>query len=187
MPESSLASTATLIHRIQDGESGARDLLVERCLPLLRRWAHGRLPSYARDLAETDDLVQITLMRALDRIDAFEPRRQGAFLAYLRQILCNSVRNEIRRTSRRPASDPFDEAAEHAVVSERVAGDPVAEFDAYEKGLASLDERRRQAVILRLEFGMTYPEIAEELELKSADAARMSVSRSLLQVAKALS
>jgi len=56
-----LTSTATLIGRIQDGDRDARELLVQRCLPALRRWAHGRLPAYGRSLSDTDDLVQVTV------------------------------------------------------------------------------------------------------------------------------
>src|SRR5438445_13615394 len=57
--------TEQLLRRIRGGEEAARQALYERCLPLLRRWAHGRLPHQARDIADTDDLVQITLIRAL--------------------------------------------------------------------------------------------------------------------------
>ncbi|MCB1033103.1 MAG: sigma-70 family RNA polymerase sigma factor [Acidobacteria bacterium] len=184
MTTPSLASTATLIHRIQQGELGARDLLVERCLPLLKRWAHGRLPAYGRDLSETDDMVQVTLMRAMGRIDSFHPERQGAFLAYLRQILLNTIRNELRTQKRRPTTEPLE--GELPPSSGSGSRDLVADLDAYEKALGKLGEAQRQAVILRLEFGMTFPEIAEEVDLPSADAARMSVSRALVEIAGAL-
>jgi len=94
--------TVALIRRIRDGDSVARDTLLKRYLPALRRWAHGRLPASARDLSDTDDLVQVTLMRALNNIDEFDARHTGSFLAYLRQILLNQVRDELRRQQRRP-------------------------------------------------------------------------------------
>ena len=103
-PSSDMASTATLLARYRDGDNTARDALLERYLPILRRWAHGRLPAYARSTAETDDLVQVTLQRALRRLDQFEVRHEGAFLAYLRRIFLNSVRDEIRRYGRHPQS-----------------------------------------------------------------------------------
>src|SRR5947208_16437739 len=80
-------STVTLLQRIRAGDLGAREHLLGRYLPLLRRWAHGRLPVYARALDDTDDLVQITLLRSLKHLDQFEAERSGAFLAYLRQTL----------------------------------------------------------------------------------------------------
>ena len=38
-----LESTATLVRELQQGNDDARERLFARCLPLLRRWAHGRL------------------------------------------------------------------------------------------------------------------------------------------------
>ena len=57
------------------GDDQARSRLVTRYLAILRSWAHGRLPPRARSLADTEDLVQVTLMRALDGVKSFEPRR----------------------------------------------------------------------------------------------------------------
>jgi RNA polymerase sigma-70 factor (ECF subfamily) len=55
---------------------------------------------------------------------------------------------------------------------------------AYERALADLSPALRDAVVLRVEFGMTFPEIAAELELASANAARMRVSRALAELAE---
>jgi RNA polymerase sigma-70 factor (ECF subfamily) len=77
-----LESTAGLLERVRGGDAGARERLLSRYVPALRRWAHGRLPPRARELADTDDLVQVTLIRALDHLGDFEPRRPGAFLAW---------------------------------------------------------------------------------------------------------
>ncbi|HSM50047.1 MAG TPA: sigma-70 family RNA polymerase sigma factor [Thermoanaerobaculia bacterium] len=179
-------STTTLLVQVRDGDERAREELVRRLLPRLRRWAHGRLPQYARDLADTDDLVQVALLRALDRVSEFEPRREGAFLAYLRRIVLNSVRDEIRRAGRRPLrgelaeslSEPGPSLVEKAIGREVVA--------AYEAALSSLPEEQQEAVIMRVEFGYTYPEIAEALGKRSANAARMEVSRALLRVAEVM-
>src|SRR2546425_1202149 len=71
-----LESTASLLARVRAGDSGARDRLLVRYMAILRRWAHGRLPRRARHLADTEDLVQTTLVRALDGVQRFEPRRE---------------------------------------------------------------------------------------------------------------
>ena len=180
-----LESTATLVRQLRDGDDRARERLFGRCLPLLQRWARGRLPHYGRDLAETDDLVQVTLMRALNNLDRFEARRPGGFLAYLRQILMNTVREEIRRTGRRDpgrlkGDDPLTatSALENAIGSETV--------EAYERALETLTEAQREALILRLEFDLSYPEIAAETGADSADAARMLVTRGLVALAQAM-
>ena len=46
-------SSVELIRLAQSGDDDALSRLLERHLPELRRWAHGRLPQFARDLADT--------------------------------------------------------------------------------------------------------------------------------------
>ncbi len=180
-----LETTALLIQRFQQGESSARELLIARCLPALRRWAHGRLPAWGRDLSETDDLVQITLMRAVQHLDTFHPEREGAFLAYLRQILTNALRDEIRRSQRHEQEALEDDLVDPKSVAPTPFTGPEAQL-AYEAALATLDDRQRQAVVLRVEFGLTFPEVAAELGIPSANAARMQVSRGLVKIAEAM-
>lgn len=181
-----LASTAVLVERFRAGDLAARDQLVERYLPLLRRWAHGRLPGYARSTAETDDLVQVSLVRALERLGDFEVRHEGAFLAYLRSIFLNTVRDEIRRHGRSPrlveAVPTLPDGAPSAL--EKLLGRQAMER--YEEALGALHEDHRQAVILRVELGMPFEEIARALEKPSANAARMAVTRALARLAERL-
>jgi RNA polymerase sigma-70 factor (ECF subfamily) len=185
----SLESTRTLVRRAQEGDHAARDRLLERCLPMLRRWARGRLPRYARDLADTDDLVQTTLMRTLGHLDEIRFSHSGSFLAYLRQVLLNAARDEMRRSQRRrvdsdreagesPDDLPSPDGAPGSLSPEKMLD--------YERALKALPEPQRQAVVLRLEFGLSYPEIAIELESPSANATRMMVSRSLVRLARDL-
>lgn len=181
--EPPLTSTAALLQRLHDGDEHARTALLERCVPRLRRWARGRLPIAVRGPADTDDLIQTTVVRTLDRLDRLEPGETGSLLAYMRQVLLNAIRDEMRRYGRRP---------QHMVLGDRTGevrdvpvepGDPTV-VAAYERALDDLSPALRDAVILRVEFGMTFPEIAAELELASANAARMRVSRALAELAE---
>ncbi len=183
-----LESTAVLVDRIRDGDLEAREEFARLYIPLLRRWAHGRLPSSARSLAETDDLVQTTLMKSLDRVKELKLERAGSMLAYLRTVLLNAVRREIRRPQHRSPRLSL-EGAEAAVAAEvSPHGDEdIGLFLDYERALNSLKPETREAVILRLEFGLSYAEIAAALEKSSADAARMLVSRALLKLAEEMS
>ena len=95
-------STIHLIARARTGDQEAVERLFARHLGPLRRWASGRLPKWARDLTDTDDLVQDTLLRTLKRIGEFDPRGAGALQAYLRQAIVNAVREELRKKGRRP-------------------------------------------------------------------------------------
>jgi len=181
-----LESTATLLVQAQAGDRAARERLVRRYLPALQRWARGRLPRRARDLADTDDLVQVTLLRALNRIETFESQGQGAFLAYLRRILTNEIRDQIRRMTRRPPSEPVpeDRPAEERSPLEEAIGREVLE--AYEAALEQLDPQQREVVIMRIELGFTHREVAEALGSPSPNAARMVVSRALARLAEVM-
>ena len=181
-----LTTTTQLLQGASTGDGQARDALVARYLPRLRRWAHGRLPSYGRDLSETDDLVQITLLRALNHLEDFESRRPGAFLAYLRTILMNVVRDEIRRGKRRPQdlTISVSQLAADTSVVEAAVGKEV--LDAYEAALAAMPEEKRTAIVMRVEFDMSYQEIADELERPSANATRMMIVRGLAELAEVM-
>jgi DNA-directed RNA polymerase specialized sigma24 family protein len=89
-------STFSLIERARAGDEQALERLSARHLEPLRRWASGRLPKWARDLADTDDLVQATLLKTFKRIESFEPRRVGALQAYLRNAVLNRLRDDPR-------------------------------------------------------------------------------------------
>ena len=73
--------------------------LFARHLPPLKREASGRLLRWARDISDTFDVVQETMMQTFKRLDAFEPRSEGALQAYLRQAVINRIRNQGRQSS----------------------------------------------------------------------------------------
>ena len=182
----SLESTASLLAKVRTGDEPARERLVERYLRALQRWARGRLPRFARDLTDTDDLVQITFLRALDHVDRFEHRKPGSFLAYLRQILLNEIRSQIRRAAGRPGVEglPDGQAAPDPSPLEQAIGKEA--LDTYEAALAELPQEQQEAVILRVELGFTNPEVAQALGSPSANAARMKVARALVRLAEVM-
>ena len=67
-------SSVELLARARAGDNQALDNLFSRYLPRLERWAHGRLPPWARDARETQDLVQDTLTQVFLKLGSFEPR-----------------------------------------------------------------------------------------------------------------
>ena len=182
--EADLESTATLLGRVRAGDQDARERLVVRYLALLKRWAHGRVPPRARGLADTDDLVQTTLVRALNGVQHFEPRREGAFLAYLRTILLNQLRTAIQRVDAGPPLQSLPEELEGARPSPLEDAIGAEAMESYEAALASLTEDQRQAVVLRIEMGLTFQQVAEATESPSADAARMLVARGLARLSE---
>lgn len=178
-PESSFE----LLERVKAGDADALDRLLRRYLPPLRRWARGRLPRWARDLADTQDLIQETVLQALKHLQHFQPQHEGALQAYLRQAVMNRIRDEIRRAHRRPLSTELPESLPFAGVSplEEVIGREAV--DRYEAALATLQDGERAAIIARIELGHSYQEVATALGKPSPDAARVAVNRALVRLA----
>jgi RNA polymerase sigma-70 factor (ECF subfamily) len=184
MDETRLDTTVELVARAKTGDRDALDRLCARFLPGLRRWASGRLPRWTRDLMDTDDLVQETMIRALKRIDAFESRHDGALQAYLRQAVINRIRDEVRRVSRGPAATPLDENigdSDPSPLDQAIGQEAV---ERYEAALARLRPEEREAIVARVEMEWSYQEVARALGKPSADAARMTVTRALLRLAE---
>jgi RNA polymerase sigma factor (sigma-70 family) len=179
-----LDSTFDLVLRAKAGDRDAVDRLFARHLPGLRRWASGRLPRWTRDLMDTDDLVQETVLRAVKRIESFVPQHEGALQAYLRQAIVNRIRDEVRRSVRSPMAAELDDnqAAETASPLEEAIGREAV--DRYEAALARLRPEEREAIVARVEMDCSYQEVAQALDKPSADAARMAVSRALLRLAE---
>ena len=173
-----------LLDRVRDGDTAALNRLMDRYLPKLSRWASGRLPQWARDLSDTDDLVQDTLIRSVANLDHFEARGEGALQAYLRGAVMNRIRDEIRRRRRTPMQAPLDStipAKGQSPLESAIGAETLAKYD---RALDRLEPETREAVIARIEMGCSYAEIAELMDKPSADAARMTVSRALVRLAE---
>jgi RNA polymerase sigma-70 factor (ECF subfamily) len=180
-------STFDLVERAKSGDDEALNRLFARCMPSLRRWASGRLPRWSRDLMDTDDLVQETVVRAVKRLDRFESRHEGALQAYLRQAIVNRIRDEIRRTKRSPAATELDENASDHGASPLETAIGAEALERYEAALARLRPEEREAIVARVEMDGSYQQVAAALGKSSADAARMAVSRALLRLAEEMS
>jgi RNA polymerase sigma-70 factor, ECF subfamily len=179
-----LDSTFELIERVRQGDKESLERLMARHLGPLRRWVTGRLPRWARDLADTDDLVQDTLLRTFTKIDAFDVRGVGALQAYLREAVRNRIRDELRRKKRAPvlvdqdglqlegAGSPFEEVVGREAV------------ERYAAALARLKPEEREAILARVEMDYSYAELAEILGKPTADAARKAAQRALLRLAE---
>jgi RNA polymerase sigma-70 factor (ECF subfamily) len=181
---SALESTFSLLGKARAGDRDALDQLFARHLRPLQRWARGRLPHWARQLADTDDLVQDALSQTFKRIDEFEPRDVGALQAYLRQAVVNRVRDELRRIGRRPPAadlETLELASGDSPLAKAIGKESV---DRYRRALDRLKPEDRELVIARVEMGYTYGELAEMLGKPSAEAARKAAQRALVRVAE---
>lgn len=180
--DAGMGTTTALLMQIRQGDDLARNRLIERYLPALRRWAHGHVPGRLRGVMETDDLVQVTLMKALDHLERFVPERKGAFLAYLRRIMQNAMRDELRRLSRRPPPEPLRDTQADGEPSPLQRAIGAEALEAFNVAMERLSEEQREAVFLRVELGFTHQGVADAIGAPSANAARMLVSRALVRL-----
>lgn len=180
--DSEAESTLHLLERARAGDQDAVNRLFARHTRPLQRWASGRLPKWARDVSDTDDLVQETLLQTFKRIEAFEPRGAGALQAYLRQAILNRIREELRRKARRPDGTGLtDLEAENQLspLEQAIGAEAIERYDA---ALARLRPEDQETLIGRIELGYTYEELAHVLGKPTADAARKAAGRALIRL-----
>ena len=172
-----------LLELAQGGDARALDRLCARHFPAAPLGL-GPLPRFARDLAETDDIVLSAMVSALRRLPDFQPRHEGALQGYFRQAVLNQIRDHVRRVRRRPLALPLsgEEAGGGASPLEEAIGRETVER--YEAALARLHDEERESIHLRIELGLGYREIAAALGRPTADAARMAVARALVRLAE---
>jgi RNA polymerase sigma-70 factor (ECF subfamily) len=148
------------LKRVQAGDPSALEALIERYRPRLVRWASGRLSAYAQRLVRTQDLVQDSLIRAFRKIGQLEIRGEGALQVYLRQVLLNTIRMELRRVRHRPAAIELEsgvEADDASPLEQAIGRDALSR---HERALDAPRPGDRELVIAHVEFGFSHEELA---------------------------
>jgi len=179
--------TIELVTRARGGDRPAMEALLQRCLPPLKRWAHGRLPAAARGRLDTGDLVQEAALHVLGNLETFEPRHVGAMQAYLRQSVINRICDEVRRIGRQPP--PLELPDDHpsdrtSPLEDAIRGE---EYEHYRDALSAMSPKDRALIVGRIEMQWSVAELALRCGLPSVDAARMAAKRAVKRLAAALS
>jgi RNA polymerase sigma-70 factor (ECF subfamily) len=171
--------TIELVARARGGDMPAMEALLQRCLPPLKRWAHGRLPAAARGRLDTGDLVQEAALHVLGNLGTFEPRHVGAMQAYLRQSVINRICDEVRRIGRQPP--PLELPDDHPCDRNSPEEDAIrAEaYDHYREALSGMTPKDRALIVARIEMQWSLAEIAHRYGMPTVDAARMAVTRAV--------
>ena len=175
--------TIELVSRARSGDMTAMEALLQRCLPPLKRWTHGRLPAAARGRLDTGDLVQEAALHVLGNLGTFEPRHVGAMQAYLRQSVINRICDEVRRICRQPP--PLELPEDHP--SDRTSPEEDAiraeEYDHYRDAVRRLSPKDRALIVARIEMQWSLAEIAHRYGMPTVDASRMAVNRAVKRLA----
>ena len=156
------------------------NMLIGSYLPRLRQFAQRHLPAGSRGGVGADDVVQEAVMRSLRQLDRFEFRHDEAFLAYLRKSIRHRIIDEIRRAHRRPALVALGtrESIDRGVSPlERLIAK--SRMRHYRDQLATLRVRDRRLIVLRVEQGLSYADVATRLGMRTETAARMAITRAI--------
>lgn len=160
-----------------DFDTFSREIIA--LLPNLRRFAL----SLCRAADVADDLVQITVERALKARDRFDPATR--LDAWLFRILKNAWIDQTRRTAVRGESVDIDEAPEAATVDGRDVTETRLMLTKVEGAMAALPEEQRAVLTLVCVDGLSYAEAAAVLGIP-AGTVMSRLSRARLAVAKRL-
>ena len=188
-----------LVRRAQGGDRGALEELLGRYQDRVARLARIRMGPRVRAFMDSSDVVQETLLTAAEKLDAFEPRSEGAIIQWLARILENRIRNAAAYAKaekrdpdrvRRFASLAPDDARISAVhppaneptPSKVAANDELRE--AYDRCVSGLPPRYREVILLRGYAGLSWKEIAGHLDRPSEAAARELHRRARIELAQ---
>jgi RNA polymerase sigma-70 factor (ECF subfamily) len=175
-------ASAELLRRARAGQSQALSQLFARYLPQLTRWAHRRLPLWARNAVDTGDLVQETMLHTMRNIGSFEPAQEGALLHYLRRSLLNQVRDQFRHAARHPSPAELNDALADSGASPLELTIGREDRRRYRAALTTLRVGDRNAIVGRMELRYSYEQLALMLGKPTAEAARLAVRRALLRL-----
>jgi len=177
------SSSTDLIGRATRGDRSALSALLVRHLPLLRRWAHGRLPRGARAFGDTADLVQEAVLNTIRRLDQFEAKGERALQGYLRLAVQNRILDVLRRSETRTRGGELTgEEPDRAQRSPLALAITAQEQERYRTALARLKPEDQTLIVGRLELGYSYEQLALVTGKSSADAARVAMRRSLARL-----
>ena len=140
------------VRRAQAGDAAAFDALyaahVERVYALCLRMT--------ADERRAEELTQDVFVKAWRRIGTF--RGESAFATWLHRVTVNTVLDDRKRRSRRPAQ--LSAVPDVALETPTDEADPAARRE-LEAAIASLPERARMAIVLHGIEGYRYEEVAE--------------------------
>jgi RNA polymerase sigma-70 factor (ECF subfamily) len=182
-PESSIE----LVARLRKGDADALDRLFGRYVLPLKRWAHGRLPPYARSMDNTEDIVQSGMVRVLSNIATFRPERPGGFHCLLRTAVRCEIIDKIRAAARRPLNVEIEDGLPSELASPYESALAQEDRDIYEEALQLLSDDDRDLVIGRLEWVMEYEELAASLpRRRTTEATRVAARRAVEKLARTM-
>jgi RNA polymerase sigma factor (sigma-70 family) len=173
-----------LLRRVHGGDREAAERLFARYWPQLHRWAHRRMPRWARSGLDTADVVQDAVLQGFRHVASFEPQHDGAMLRYLRRTLLNRIRDQFRYAARHPPPLPLEDCHSDTAASPFESTADEETRTRYQRALTRLRPADRTAIVARVDLGYSYEQLALVLHKPTAEAARLAARRALLRLAR---
>lgn len=170
---------AEWIRAAQAGDRSAFAQLVERYWDRLYRWLY----QLTRDRHAAEDLTQETFLKALSALGSFRPGSN--FKAWVYRIGHNNFVNQKRSERRTKVALPDDLPGSHGVEMEEAAESREA-LAAVSKAVAELPPDFRAALMLRVEQGMAFRDVAKVLKT-TEETARWRVFKARQKLMQVLS
>jgi len=124
------------------------------------------------------DLVSVTFMKALEKLDRYDPKK-GNFSSWLYRIARNNVIDHYRSKKINLNIDDFWSLVSKDNVEKEVGAKK--ELDEVKKHITKLGQEQREIVIMRIWDELSYKEISQVLG-KSEAACKMIFSRAINSV-----
>lgn len=162
-PTVTTASDRELFERSREGDPDARELLVDRYLPLARQLAR----RYRARKEPLEDLIQVACMGLLKAVDNFDPKRGTAFSSYAVPTVLGELKRHFRDRG-------------WAVHVPRALQEKALHIESAREELTGELGRSPSASEIADEVGVSNEELGEALEAISAhDAVSLDAPRNL--------
>lgn len=190
------ADFANLVERARAGDEQALGALLQDCRDYLLLIANQDLDGDVREKIGASDVVQETLFTAQAAIDQFRGNSRNEFLAWVRGILKNDLKDVVRHykgakkrqirreTAIHDSALPRIDVPDHAKTPSTNAA-LEEEKALLEAAMARLSEEHRQVLQLRNWDKCSFVEIGEKMN-RSEDAARQLWARAVVQLKRAM-
>ncbi len=187
MDREDMSELESLVASAQAGEQAALELLIQRHVPSIASHVRSRLGRSLRRQFDTDDIAQSIVREVCRDLGALEYRGRHAFHAWLRVKAKNKInsiyrkhyrRAELRRQHVQRYACGYESRADQADAAEHCA--------LAHSLLDSLPPTGRLIVWMRIYEDRPFAEIASELALPGADAARKRYRRALDRLKESL-
>ena len=195
MEEMKLDETITLVRAVNHGDDTALDDLLRRYRPRIQQIVALRMGKELQRYVEDEDVVQEVLVDLFRSQEKIPCDSQGAFRNWLATLVENRIRDRVRYEHRAKrgggqvhrAADQTGSILIDALLPQmketpsQLAGANELEMRLLDT-LHTMSTKYRKVIELRQLCGMSYEEVAQEMDLGKADNARALFNRAMIKL-----